>query len=116
MASIPGSQFVATAALVNVAETSNGTLPPPVSGDLNLEIWTGPPGSAPTSPAPGYEGLAILTDGGRELDLISGTFGVTDNGSGDDVINVYGTDESASGGSAAVTINLYGSGDTANGG
>src|SRR5215472_11270973 len=118
MASIPGSQFTATAPhqAVTVAETSNGNVPSPVPGTFNLEVWTDPPGSAPTSPAPGYQGLAVLSNAGQQIDLISGAFAVTDHGSGHDTINARGTDETISGGAANVTLNLYGNNDVANAG
>jgi Ca2+-binding RTX toxin-like protein len=117
MASIPGSHFVATAPgeAVRVVETSGGPLPPPVHGVFNLEVWTGNPADAPTHPAHGYQGLAILEDGGRRIDLISGAFAVTDPGNGHDTISAYGTEETINGGAASVTLNLFGNDDVANG-
>jgi hypothetical protein len=118
MASISGSHFVATASgkTVNIVETSGGTLPPPVNGVFNLEVWIGNPADAPTQPAHDYQGLAVLEDGGRQIDLISGAFAVTDHGTGNDSINADGTGESISGGAANVTLNLFGTDDVANGG
>ena len=69
MASITGSQFFATdggTPVVPAYTTDGSGLPAPTAGAFNLEVWTGPPGSAPTSPAPGYQGLAILSNGGEE--------------------------------------------------
>src|SRR6185312_1251011 len=110
MASIAGSQFDATAGAtpVNVVETTDGTLPPPTPGVFNLEIWTGPPGTAPSTPAPGYQGLAVLSDGGLQLDLITGAFAVTDNGTGNDTLIAHGDNETISGGAANVTLILDG--------
>jgi hypothetical protein len=118
MASIPGSLFDATTGgqPVNVVETTGGSLPPTVPGAFNLEVWTGPPGTAPSTPAPGYQGLAILGVGGQELTLVSGAFAVTDNGTGNDTLIANGSNETISGGSANVTLTLNGSNNVANGG
>lgn len=116
MATIPGSHFVATAPgqPVNVVETTTGTgLPPTVPGAFNLEVFVG--GIASTS-APGYQGLALLSPSGLQLDLISGAFAVTDNGTGNDTLNAFGANETIIGGSAGVTLNLFGHGETAQGG
>lgn len=116
MATIPGSHFVATAPgqPVNVVETTTGTgLPPTVPGAFNLEVFVG--GIAST-PAPGYQGLALLSPSGLQLDLISGAFAVTDNGTGNDTLNAFGANETIIGGSAGVTLNLFGHGETAQGG
>src|SRR6185437_14317973 len=114
MATIPGSQFDATAPgqPVNVVVTTTGTgLPPTVPGAFNLEVFVGALTSAPTTPAAGYQGLAVLTSSGLELDLISGAFAVTDNGSGNDTLSAFGSNETISGGGANVTLNLFGSND-----
>jgi Ca2+-binding RTX toxin-like protein len=83
MASIAGSQFDVTAtspsSTVNIVITSDGTLPPPVPGDFNLEVWTG--GGAPTVPGAGYQGL-LVDYGGQYANLISGAFSLADTGSG----------------------------------
>jgi hypothetical protein len=120
MATIPGSLFIATAGAltVNVVETSTGTGigTDTVGGDFNLEVYTGAAGSAPTSPAAGYQGLAILTAGGSELDLISGSYAATDNGTGGDNLVADGTNATIEGGAASVNLVLNGSGNTADGG
>ena len=116
MATIPGSQFVATAPgqPVNVVKTTTGTgLPPTVPGAFNLEVFVGGVAGAP---APGYQGLAVLSPSGLELDLISGAFAVTDNGTGNDTLNAFGANETVIGGSAGVALNLFGNGETAQGG
>ena len=94
MATIPGSHYVATAPgqPVNVVETTTGTgLPPPMPGAFNLEVFVG--GAASSNVALGYQGLAVLSPSGLELDLISGAFAVTDNGTGNDTISAYGVNE-----------------------
>ncbi|MBV8790971.1 MAG: hypothetical protein JO237_02870, partial [Pseudolabrys sp.] len=118
MASIPGSHFVATTPTlpVNVVETAGGTLPPPKPGEFNLEVWTGNPAATPTGPAQGYQGLAVLSDAGQEISLVTGAFAVTDQGTGHDTINASGNDETVSGGTANVTLTLLGDHEVANGG
>src|SRR5262244_2778570 len=99
MASIPGSHFLATVPnqLVYVAETSGGPLPPPQPGMFNLEVWIGNPTAAPSQPARGYQGLAVLNRGGAGINLIAGPYAVSDNGSGQDTIAASGNHESISG-------------------
>lgn len=83
MASIPGSQYVVTAngETVRIVETANRhNLPPPIAGQFNLEVWTGF-GPAPHSPAPGYNGLAVLSPTG-DITLVSGAFEVQDASTG----------------------------------
>ena len=118
MATIPGSQFTATAPgmPVNVQETTTGTgLPTAIPGDFNLEVYVGALANAPAL-ASDYQGLAVLTSGGLALDLISGAYAVTDNGTGLDSISAYGDNETVSGGAANVALNVYGYGDVATGG
>jgi Ca2+-binding RTX toxin-like protein len=118
MATIAGSQFSVTAPglPVNVVETTTGTgLPATVPGAFNLEVFVGSLANVPPI-TPGYQGLAVLTSGGLELDLVSGTYAVTDNGTGFDTISAYGANETISGGSSNVTLNLFGTGDVAVGG
>jgi len=116
MATIAGSQFIATAGLpVNVGFDSGGSPPPAVGGAFNLEVFVGAVGSAPPI-APGYQGLAVLSPGGYTIDLISGAYAITDNGTGGDSINADGTNETISGGSAFVNLTLNGNNDVANGG
>jgi Ca2+-binding RTX toxin-like protein len=117
MATIPGSHFTVTAgAVVNIVETTTGTgLPAPVAGDFNLEVYVGSLANAPPL-APGYQGLAVLTAGGLQLDLLSGTYAVTDNGTGNDTLDAFGTNETISGGSNNVTLNVNGPYDVAVGG
>jgi Ca2+-binding RTX toxin-like protein len=117
MATIAGSQFVATVPgqPVNVAFDNGGPLPPTVPGAFNLEVFLGSDATAPTI-APGYQGLAVLSPSGFELDLISGAFAVTDNGTGGDILGAAGMNETISGGGAPVTLILSGTNDVADGG
>ena len=102
MASIAGSHFDATASTtVNVVETWDGTnLPPPVAEEFNLEIWTGA-APVPTSPAPGYQGLALLDPGGASITLVSGEFRVGDTvvgaGGSLDMLTANGDNETIQG-------------------
>ncbi|HEX3882036.1 MAG TPA: calcium-binding protein [Stellaceae bacterium] len=102
MASIAGSQFVATAATaVNVGITSDGTsLPPPVGGEFNLEVWTG--GGTPTL-APGYQGL-LVDYNGQYADLVTGAFALTDSSSGGHYIQVDGVNETVTGAPGDVIV------------
>src|SRR5271170_5463962 len=107
MATIPGSQFIATAPgmPVNVQETTTGTgLPTPTAGDFNLEVYVGSLANVPAL-APGYQGLAVLTSGGLELDLISG---------GNDLITDNGNFDQFKDGGGADTITVTGSFDAIN--
>jgi hypothetical protein len=117
MATIPGSQFVATAAgqTVNIVEPQGLSLLPPVAGAFNLELFTSMANASPTA-APGYQGVAVLSPSGLQLDLIAGAFAVTDNGTGSDTINAFGNNETIAGGSAGVSLNLYGNDGAALGG
>jgi Ca2+-binding RTX toxin-like protein len=117
MATVPGSHFVVTAPgqPVNVVETMTGVgLPPTVPGAFNLEVFIG--GAASSNVAPSYQGLAVLSPSGQELDLVSGTFAVTDNGAGNDTLSAFGANETIVGGAAGVTLNLFGNSETAQGG
>jgi len=117
MATIAGSQYNATASgePVNVGFDNSGSLPPTVPGAFNLEIFVGTDASAPAL-APGYQGLAVLSPGGYELDLISGAFAVTDNGTGGETLAADGTNETIAGGAAFSNLILNGNDNTANGG
>jgi hypothetical protein len=121
MATIAGSQFNAGdgPTTVNVGFDSNGSLPAPVGSDFNLAIFVGSDANAPsfsTVQGLGYQGLAVQAPGGYELDLIGGSFAVTDNGTGGDTLVADGTGETVSGGGAFVNLTLNGSNNTANGG
>lgn len=118
MASVPGSHFVATATglPVKIFEVPHSSPPPPVPGSFNLEVWTGPASRVPHSPAPGYAGLAVVSDGGHKLSLISGNFAVSDNGTGSDTLNALGDHDTITGGGAGVQLDIYGDNDVAKGG
>jgi Ca2+-binding RTX toxin-like protein len=118
MATIAGSQFVATAPgqPVNVVETTTGTgLPATVPGAFNLEVFIGSISSVP-GVAPGYQGLAILSPSGLELDLVSGAFAATDDGTGNDALSAFVDNETIMGGTGPVTLNLFGNNEAAVGG
>ncbi|HEU0219059.1 MAG TPA: calcium-binding protein [Stellaceae bacterium] len=115
MATIPGSQFTATAPgqPVNVVETTTGTgLPPTVPGAFNLEVFVGDPNNAPPID-PGYQGLAVLSPNGHTIDLIQGSFAITDDG---DTITAHGAHETISGGASFVNLILDGTQEAASGG
>jgi Ca2+-binding RTX toxin-like protein len=128
MATIAGSLFIALAGgvPVNVVETSTGTGigSDTIPGDFNLEVYTGPETYSGSPPEPsnvpaiaaGYQGLAILGLNGSRLDLESGSFSATDNGTGGDNLVADGTNATIVGGASTVNLVLNGSGNTAIGG
>ena len=94
MASIPGGQFTFSAAHqpVNVVVAASGAaLPPPIPGDFNLDVITSPIGTSYPLP-PGYQGVALLSQGGHELDMLRGSYSVAVTGSGDTVQGGTGND------------------------
>lgn len=118
MATIAGSQFIATAPgqPVNVVETTTGVgLPTTVPGAFNLEVFIGSISNVP-GVAPGYQGLAILSPSGLELDLVAGAFAATDDGGGSDVLSAFVANETIAGGAGPVTLNLFGNNEAAVGG
>jgi hypothetical protein len=74
MASIPGGQYNVLAQggqQVNVVTTSDGNnLPPPIPGQFNLEVVTG--GSVPPGIPAGYQGVAVLSDNGKTINMATG--------------------------------------------
>jgi Ca2+-binding RTX toxin-like protein len=76
MASIPGGQYNAFAQggqQVNVVMTTDGqNLPPPILGEFNLEVITG--GVVPPGLPPGYQGVAVLSDNGKTIDMAYGNW------------------------------------------
>ncbi|HTV89390.1 MAG TPA: hypothetical protein VME41_10280 [Stellaceae bacterium] len=97
MASIPGSQFVYGASQpVNLVSNPSGgtaTLPPPISGDFNLEVVTV---SGVTSIPSGYAGVAEVANdtpsGANSVTMLLGNYGVSDVESGDTIIAGSGSD------------------------
>src|SRR5437773_11935754 len=70
MASIPGSHYDVFAGnqTVNFGVTPDpNNVPPPVSGNFNLEVVTNATGTGSFLTAPGYQGLAILSTDGHTL-------------------------------------------------
>jgi hypothetical protein len=117
MATIAGSHFDATSpvAPVSIGFDSGGSPPAPSGGAFNLEIFVGSDANAPAV-APSYQGLAVLSPSGSELDLISGAYAIVDNGTGDDTIDANGANETITGGGGSDTLVLNGNGNIANSG
>lgn len=117
MGTIPGCQYdvsvmCSTVNIVRVPPFSNLSEAKP--GHFNLEEYVGSLANAPAL-APDFQGLAVLSPNGLELDLVSGAYAVTDRGSGSDTVSAYGNDETITGSHSGTTLNLYGSHDVANG-
>ena len=75
MASIPGGQFAVYGSGGNinaVIATDVNQLPAPIGGEFNLAVITGP--DPITGPPPGYQGVALLSDGGRTIDMAYGNY------------------------------------------
>src|SRR5437868_8013445 len=74
MATIPGGQYSAFAQggqQVNVVMTADGShLPPPILGEFNLEVITG--GVVPSGLPQGYQGVAVLSDDGKTINIAYG--------------------------------------------
>src|SRR5258705_8943863 len=74
MASIPGGQYNVLAQggqQVNVVMTSDGNnLPPPILGQFNLEVISG--GSVPLGIPDGYQGVAVLSNNGKTINMAYG--------------------------------------------
>jgi Ca2+-binding RTX toxin-like protein len=107
MASIPGGQFVFSAAApqpVNVLTTSNGVSPPsPTPGAFNLEVITSPQGTNYPLP-PGYQGVALLSDGGHDLDMLHGSYAVTVTAPGPDTVQGGDGNDTIQGGAGPETL------------
>lgn len=83
MTSVPGGQFQTSAngEKVNVVTTPDGShLPPPIGGEFNLEVVTSTGGSSDL-PA-GYQGVALLSDGGSTIEMAAGDYAVRVTGDG----------------------------------
>src|SRR5215471_949714 len=83
MASIPGGQYNAFAQggqQVNVVTSTDGqNLSPPIPGQFNLEVITD--GVVPSAGlAPGYQGMAVLSDNGQTIDMAYGDWSLQLNG------------------------------------
>jgi Ca2+-binding RTX toxin-like protein len=106
MASIPGGQFTFSAAHqpVNLVVAASGaSLPPPIPGDFNLEVITSPIGTSYPLP-PGYQGVALLSQGGHELDMLRGSYSVAVTGSGADTVQGGTGNDTIIGGTGAELI------------
>ncbi|MGC2523774.1 MAG: hypothetical protein WA417_14240, partial [Stellaceae bacterium] len=106
MASIPGGQFTFAAAhqAVNLVVTASGaSLPPPIPGDFNLEVITSPFGTSYPLP-PGYQGVALLSEGGHDLNILRGSYGVTVAGNGADTVQGGAGNDTIIGGTGSELI------------
>lgn len=97
---IPGAQYGLAAPgrdpnVVQVAGGSQVTLP--VNGQVTIEVFSGP-GTPPSAPAPGFQGL-LVADGDR-FELVHGAFAVADTGSTSDTIMADDDYQTIFGGSA----------------
>ena len=105
MASIPGSHYDVFAGnqTVNFGVTPDpNNVPPPVSGNFNLEVVTNATGTGSFLTAPGYQGLAILSTDGHTLTALHGNYAVVDNGGSDSIF--AGDGNFSIGGAAGDTI------------
>src|SRR4051794_16097316 len=111
MSSLVGGQYVFKTANGGAiapvfANANSGQPPAPVAGQFNLELIIQPNPAALSVPS-GYQGAASLSSTGQALQLLGGSFQVTDN-SGGNSITAPSTGD-------AVTI-IGGNGDTIIGG
>ena len=124
MATIPGAHlfagtapgfagFTATDTFDGVTDARGNSLAvDTVAGAFNLEVFIGSVGAQPAM-APGFQGLAVQSPGGAQIDLIDGAYAVSDPlPGGNDTINAHGANETVQG-SPADTLTLYGTNETA---
>ena len=82
---------------INVVTTADGTnLPPPIGGEFNLEVVTSPHGTSYPLPL-GYQGVALLSDQGHALNMLTGNYAVWANGDGSDTIQAGSSPEFSKG-------------------
>src|SRR5205823_13469020 len=82
-------------------------VPPPASGNFNLELVVNATGTGTFATAPGYQGLAIRAADGHTLTMLHGDYGAVDNGAGNTIF--LGDGSESIGGAIGDTI-LGGSG------
>ena len=105
MTSVSGGQFQISAngEKINVVTTPDGShLPPPISGEFNLEVVTSPGGSSdlPT----GYQGVALLSDGGSTIEMASGDYAVRVTGDGFHTVIAWNGNDTVYGGNGSDSI------------
>src|SRR5229473_3605339 len=109
MASIPGGQYNVLAQggqQVNIVTTSDGNnLPPPILGQFNLEVITG--GVIPPGLPPGYQGVAVLSDNGKTINMAYGDWALQVTG---DPTVIGGAGSDTIYGGAAPTLIIGGKG------
>jgi hypothetical protein len=141
-AGTPYTFFATTGQPLNLATTTDPANPLPVAGgSYNLEVLTNATGNGPPAPAPGYDGLAIMSSDTHTLFLAAGNHGLVDNdgynrigagpgnvsiggapgdtiigGTGDTFIDAARGNQSVVGGSAGNETIWAGAGDTIRGG
>jgi hypothetical protein len=95
----------------NLVYTATGsTLPAPLPGQFNLELFNNGTGTGSITTAPGYQGVALVSADGRTVSLLHGDYGLVDSGAnGGNNLIVLGDGSESIGGAIGDTI-LGGSG------
>ena len=93
---------------LNLVYTAIGsTLPAPMPGQFNLELFNNGTGTGSVATASGYQGVALVSADGRTVSLLHGDYGAVDNGAGNTIF--LGDGSESIGGAVGDTI-LGGSG------
>ncbi len=93
---------------LNLVYTATGsTLPAPMPGQFNLELFNNGTGTGSVATASGYQGVALVSADGRTVSLLHGDYGAVDNGAGNTIF--LGDGSESIGGAVGDTI-LGGSG------
>jgi hypothetical protein len=95
-AGTPYTFFTTTGQPLNLATTSDPANPPPVvPGSYNLEELMNASGSGTPAPAPGYDGLAIMSNDTHTLFVAAGDYGLVDSTGADSIMPDLATFRSA---------------------
>src|SRR6266550_1717638 len=96
---------------LNLVYTATGsTLPAPMPGQFNLELFNNGTGTGSVATASGYQGVALVTADGRTVSLLHGDYGLVDSGAnGGNNLIFLGDGSESIGGAVGDTI-LGGSG------